>query len=130
MSVRSSPDSFQNGDTSERRGLLGGRYKRLYDEAKNEADKYRYVNSAIEQYEQGMMLDLNDYYPSSNLPRLYRLRGDDGDEEKARKTAVIALAACDRARGKNPHDQWAKPTLLAAAFDAGDIIEAKRLYKE
>jgi tetratricopeptide (TPR) repeat protein len=119
-----------NGETSERRGLLGGRYKALSDSATDEADKYRYLNAAIEQYEHGMQLDLNDYYPSSNLPRLYRRRGDDGDEAKARDVAIVALASCHRARQRNPKDQWIRPTLLGAAFDAGDIKQAKQLYKE
>ncbi|MCI0388871.1 MAG: TRAFs-binding domain-containing protein [Acidobacteria bacterium] len=119
-----------NGETSERRGLLGGRYKALSDSATDEADKYRYLSAAIEQYEHGMQLDLNDYYPSSNLPRLYRRRGDDGDEAKAREVATVALAACHRARLHNPKDQWVRPTLLGAAFDTGDAAQAKQLYRE
>jgi len=119
-----------NGETSERRGLLGGRYKALYDSATDEADKHRYLSAAIEQYEYGMQLDLNDYYPSSNLPRLYRRRGDKCDEAKAREVATVALAACHRARLLNPKDQWIRPTLLGAAFDTGDTEQAKRLYRE
>ncbi len=119
-----------NGETSERRGLLGGRYKALSDSATDEADKYRYLSAAIEQYEHGMQLDLNDYYPSSNLPRLYRRRGDKGDEAKARKAATVALVACHRAMQRNPNDQWIRPTLLGAAFDAGNTEQAKELYRE
>jgi hypothetical protein len=43
------------------------------------AEKRRYLGKAIESYEKGMQLDLNDYYPTSNLPRLYRARGDEDD---------------------------------------------------
>lgn len=119
-----------NGETSERRGLLGGRYKALCDAATDEADKYRYLSAAIEQYEHGMQLDLNDYFPACNLPRLYRRRGEEGDEAKAREAATISLAACNRARVRNPADSWTRPTLLGAAFDAGDAKQAKQLYRE
>jgi hypothetical protein len=59
-----------SGDTSERRGLLGGRYKKKWAKSRNLAD----LDRAIAEYETGMKLDLNDYYPSSNLARLYRTR--------------------------------------------------------
>ena len=59
-----------NGDTSERRGLLGGRYKKKWAKSGDPND----LNRSVTQYEAGMKLDLNDYYPSSNLARLYRRR--------------------------------------------------------
>jgi len=60
------------GPTSERLGLLGGRYKRLYESATTPQEQLIYLNKTIESYERGMDLDLNEYYCSSNLPRLYR----------------------------------------------------------
>lgn len=119
-----------HGETSERRGLLGGRYKALFAAATEEGDKYRYLCSAIENYEHGTQLDLNDYFPTCNLPRLYRLRGDEGDEAKAREAAILAMAACKRAQLINPADVWVKPTLLGAAFDSGEAAQARKLYKE
>jgi hypothetical protein len=60
------------GDSSERQGLLGGRYKKLYTSTTSETDKARYLHRAIQHYEQGMKLDLNDYLydmqPASPLP--------------------------------------------------------------
>jgi hypothetical protein len=41
-----------------------------------------YLNKSIQSYERGMELDLNDYYCSSNLPRLYRQRNRKGDDER------------------------------------------------
>ena len=73
----------RSGPTPERLGLLGGRYKRLFANAKDE-DKAELLNSAIDAYERGMELDLNQYYCSSNLPRLYRQRKLDGDESPRR----------------------------------------------
>lgn len=115
------------GDSAERRGLLGGRYKKLYTSEANPALKANYLNQAIGEYENGMKLDLNDYYPSSNLPRLYRKRGRKGDDDRARVAAAIAMVACERAMKLRPDDEWLRPTLLGAAFDAGDVEKARDL---
>jgi hypothetical protein len=119
-----------DGDTSERSGLLGGRYKGLYDHAYQAESKSIFLNKAIACYERAMMLDLNDYFPSSNLPRLYRERKQEGDEKKAVTATNIALVACERARKRNPADPWVALTLLGAAFDAGDALSAARLLGE
>jgi tetratricopeptide (TPR) repeat protein len=111
------------GDTSERRGLLGGRYKRKWKQTNNPTD----LDRAIAQYEAGMKLDLNDYYPASNLARLYRTRKRKGDEDRARISAAVALTACERARARKSNDEWVNPTLLGAAFDAGDAEKAQEL---
>jgi hypothetical protein len=117
------------GSTSEREGLLGGRYKKLYRSATG-GDKARYLNRAIKHYELGMMQDLNDYFPSCNLPRLYRARGAPGDLKKAAEVAKVVLYACDRARSRNLADEWLRPTLLGAAFDAADVETARALLVE
>jgi tetratricopeptide (TPR) repeat protein len=111
------------GDTSERRGLLGGRYKKKWNTSHKPDD----LNSAIAEYENGMRLDLNDYYPSSNLARLYRTRNRRGDEDKARIAAAITVVACERAQTRRSGDEWLNPTLLGAAFDAGDVDKAQEL---
>ena len=118
------------GATSEREGLIGGRYKTLSAEAKDPTDKARFLNEAIDHYERGTTLDLNDYYPSCNLPRLYRLRGRRGDDERARAAATIARMACERAKERNPSDEWVRPTLIGMAFDSGDIVAAEDLYDQ
>ncbi|MEU8361648.1 TRAFs-binding domain-containing protein [Nonomuraea sp. NPDC048882] len=106
------------GPSSERMGLLGGRYKDLMHESAGETSR-DYLDQAITAYERGMTLDLNDYYPASNLPRLYRLRGGRGDEERAAEVATIVLAACQAGLVHRPWDEWALPTRLGAAFDKG-----------
>jgi hypothetical protein len=118
------------GDSSERRGLLGGRYKKLYGAETNTVQKAAYLDQAIAEYEAGMQLDLNDYYPSSNLARLYRARNGEDDEQNARVSAAVTMVACERARAKAGKDPWLKPTLLGAAFDASDVARAKQLAKE
>jgi tetratricopeptide (TPR) repeat protein len=113
------------GDTSERRGLLGGRYKKKWSQTKDSAD----LDRAIAEYESGMKLALNDYYPSSNLARLYRTRKRKGDD-KARISAAVTLTACERARLRKSDDEWLNPTLLGAAFDAGDVEKAQDLANQ
>ena len=114
------------GDSSERQGLIGGRYKKLYKDTKDIA----YLNKAIYAYDQGMRLDLNDFYPSSNLSRLYQTRNRPGDFEKAKAAAIVTLFACERARKLDPGNEWLLPTYLAAAFDSGNIEKATELYEE
>lgn len=118
-----------SGPTSEREGLLGGRYKRLYAQATSAAEKQRFLNDAIKHYERGMMLDLNDYYPSCNLPRLYRMRGSKNDAAKAQAVAQVVFYACQRAKERGAADEWLRPTLLGAAFDAADVEGAEELVE-
>jgi hypothetical protein len=118
------------GPTPERCGLMGGRYRRLADVATaSETERGQALGKAIEYYEQGMELDLNAYYCSSNLPRLYRRRAQPGDEELAQTTLKLVIAACGRAMRLKVADEWVRPTLLGAAFDLGDAENAEKLVE-
>ena len=118
----------REGETAERRGILGGRYRRLArDPGLSAAERARYLNLAIENYERGMTLDLNNYYPSSNLPRLYRARAEPGDEQRAVEAEVATALACRAQLELGTADEWVRPTLLGNAFDRGDVAEAIRL---
>jgi hypothetical protein len=124
----------EQGDTPERSGLMGGRYKRLWkaaQKARKEAKESEpsraeteYLDRAIERYTRGMELDYNAYYCSSNLPLLLRARGGEGDERRAAVIDTFVLAACERALKRNESDEWLRPTLLGAAFRAGDVKSA------
>jgi tetratricopeptide (TPR) repeat protein len=118
-----------SGPTPERLGLLGGRYKRLFTNAEDE-DKAEFLNTAIDAYERGMEIDLNQYYCSSNLPRLYKTRKHKGDDERALSVTKIVIAACERAKKLGVADEWLRPTLLGAAFDSGDADKAEELAAE
>lgn len=118
------------GATPERLGLIGGRYKRLLKTASTPAEAMRCLAKAIEHYERGMELDLNEYYCSCNLPRLYRQRRRAGDEERAQSVLRIVIAACERAKKRGIADEWLRPTLLSAAFDSGDADKAEELAQE
>lgn len=119
------------GPTPERLGQLGGRYKRLSrSPTVSEAEQAGYLTKSIQAYEKGMDLDLNDYYCSSNLPRLYRRRNRNGDEERAQSVLKLVIAACERAKRREVTDEWLRPTLLGAAFDAGDAAKAEELVDD
>ena len=114
------------GPTPERLGLLGGRYKRRLRTA-SESERSSVLASCIAAYERGMDIDLNEYYCSSNLPRLYRQRNYKGDEERAKNILKVVIAACERAMRRGQSDEWLRATLLGAAFDAGDADKAEDL---
>ena len=119
-----------SGPTPERLGLLGGRYKRLAAKAATPAERLVYLNKSIDAYERGMEIDLNQYYCSSNLPRLYLQRNRKGDQERAVAVSQVVVAACERAKKRKEADEWLRPTLLGAAFDAGDADKAEELATE
>jgi hypothetical protein len=100
------------------------------ESATDATERLRYLSKAIDSYEQGMQLDLNEYYCASNLPRLYRQRGRKGDEGRAQSTLHLVMAACERARYRGSLDEWLRATLLGAAFDGGDADKAEELLPD
>jgi hypothetical protein len=126
-----------HGDSPERQGLIGGRCKRLWRDARAERLKRgdarpsvaerRWLDRAIEHYQHGMELDLNQYYCSSNLPALLRARAKPHDTERASILDHFVVAACERALARGEADEWARPTLLGAAFRAADVAKAEEL---
>ena len=120
----------KQGKTAERCGLLGGRQKRLWRQYRDEGNEKmarQKLARAISAYEDGILADLNDYYPSSNLPALLRARGRRSDLERARFISQLVVEQVERSLKLNDNDEWARPTLLGAAFDAGDADKAEEL---
>ena len=127
------------GDTPERRGLIGGRYKRLWRDARKareqrqesqpSLEESRCLENAIENYTRGMELDFNQYYCSCNLPQLLRARGEVGDAERAMVVDHFVADECERARKRGETDEWLRPTLLGAAFRTGDVKRATEVAK-
>jgi len=116
------------GPTPERLGLLGGRYKEMSRvEGGDELEARKYLAKAIDSYTDGMWLDLNEYYCSSNLSRLLRRRNRAGDHDRALEAAEITRRAGQRAQRVAKHDDWLVPTLLGAAFDAADAVQAEAI---
>jgi tetratricopeptide (TPR) repeat protein len=130
----------RRGDTPERRGLIGGRYKRLWRAAREERkekgesepglQEQGYLDDAIENYRIGMKLDLNEYYCVSNLPGLLRSRGGPGDEEEAAFLDRLTVLATQRKIDRSEDDGWARSTLLGAAFRVADGTKVAMLTKE
>ena len=123
----------RRGPSAERHGLIGGRYKKLAAQARQAgqaADAQDHLDQAIAAYESGMLCDLNDYFPSCNLPGLYRERGEPEDAQRALAAANVAQLACQRAKAKGSKDEWLNPTLLTLAFQSADLSAATQLAKE
>ncbi|UFS72104.1 TRAFs-binding domain-containing protein [Geomonas sp. RF6] len=128
------------GDTPERRGLLGGRYKNLWRQMRDQRTgagdataslkEQGYLDEAIENYRKGMCLDLNEYYCVCNLPGLLRARSGPGDEEEAAFFDRLTVLATEVKMDKGEEDEWARPTLLGAAFRSGDVKEVSRLVRD
>lgn len=114
------------GESSERYGLIGGRYKEMHKNSGDISD----LNNAIKYYRKGMECDLNDFFPSCNLPHLYLKRNRPKDKEKANQAAVIARLACERAKNLNSTNKWVRPTLLLMAFIEGNAEAAENLVEE
>lgn len=128
------------GDSSERRGLIGGRYKTMWRSARAERcaagqtkpalREQALLDKAIENYRCGMELDLNEYYCVCNLPGLLRDRNSDGDADEAVFLDRLTVLAVWTKLAKGEADEWARQALLGAAFRGGDIAQVKRLTKE
>ena len=117
-----------HGETSDRWGMLGGRYKRLARLADTPGERARYLDQAINAYERGMNVDLNDFYPTSNLPSLYRERGAIGDEQRAVEAEIVTAVACRAAIANETANEWVRPALLLNAFQRGAVAEAIKLH--
>jgi hypothetical protein len=120
----------RDGETSERLGLLGGRYKRLADQAPDQRLARRYLDRAIECYQRGMLVNPADYYPAVNVMNLCRRRGDPDDPQRAADAAAVTAVACRAAIEFGRADEWVRPTLLSLAFSRGDLAEAMKIRRE
>lgn len=127
------------GETPERLGIIGGRYKQLWrnardarlenDQDRTTADERKYLNQAISHYEKGMLLDLNEYYCACNVPPLILARAKKGDAERAWIIGHLVVAACERAIAQGTDDEWTRPTLLGDAFRTKDTDKIEDLIE-
>ncbi|MCP4267341.1 MAG: DUF4071 domain-containing protein [Candidatus Brocadiaceae bacterium] len=127
----------QFGESAERWGLLGGRYKRLYREERDRRQEsgeemqnlqeLGYLEEAIEAYKKGMVLDYNEYFCACNLPTLLRDRGENGDMEEAEFLDKLINRICERKARRGEDDGWVKATLLGVAFRSQDITLVRKL---
>ena len=128
------------GESPERRGLIGGRYKKLWRKARKDRterggtepdlQESAYLEDAIENYRRGMELDMNEYFCVCNLPGLLRARSDLGDEDEATFLDQLTVLATQRKIDRGEDDGWARSTLLGAAFRVADVDKVAKLTKE
>ena len=128
------------GATPERCGIIGGRFKRLYRDARKRreeeglqkpaADERGHLKEAIRYYQQGMKLDLNEYYCACNLPALLRDRGKKGDPERADAIDTLVVTACRLAEERGSRDPWLPDTLFGTAFRRGDVAVLDDIVEE
>lgn len=128
------------GATTERKGLLGGRYKNRWLAAKKAReergestptpDESRFLNEAIRHYTEGLDLDLNEYYCTTNLPPLLTARGRPADLARVPYLNDLAYQQCQRARARGSHDPWLPPTLFNCAIRADRFEEAQALMDD
>ncbi len=127
----------QFGESVERWGLVGGRYKRLYREGRESRresgegepnlQELGYLDEAIEAYKKGMELDYNEYFCVCNLPTLLRDRGEEGDMEEADFLDKLTSRICSRDIIRGEDDGWVKATLLVVAFRSQDITLVRKM---
>lgn len=128
------------GETPERLGLIGGRYKKLWRErrerrlgqGRSNADlrELGYLSEAIGFYRRGAELDLNAYYCLCNLPGLLRSRASGSDLEEADFFDRLTLLVCELHLQRGQDDGWTRATLLGAAFRLGDVARVQALSLE
>jgi hypothetical protein len=51
-------------------------------------------------------------------------------QNRFKYSATVAVTASERARIRTSDDEWLNPTLLASAFDAGDVEKAQDLASQ
>ena len=116
-----------HGETPERLGTLGGRYRELARDERSRQKKRRFRGRAIDAYRRGMQLDLNQYYCAHKLLIALSERGRAADKAEAKKCAITVRAAIDRALSLDCGDEWIDATRATLAFFEGDVAEAQEL---
>ena len=115
------------GETPERLGMIGSRYRELARTEKQKGRKSQLLAKAIRNFKRGKALDLNDYYCSYKLLVTLLERNRPGDREEALECANHVFAACNRIRELDLVDEWVEPSLLVHAFATGDVSSAREL---
>lgn len=114
------------GETPERLGTIGGRYRELADAEPNKQKKRKYQAKAIKAYRSGTMLDLNQYYCPYKLIVALMERGRSEDKPEASRYAHLVRAAVKRARSMNRADEWLESTAAVLAFFEQDRELARK----
>ena len=130
----------EQGETAERYGLIGGRYKTLWRQLRDQRlqrgesipslQEEAYLENAIEHYRRGAELDLNEYFCACNLSLLLRSCGQPSDQEEAAFLDQLTVIASQRKIKRGEDDGWARATLLGASFRLADVEHVRRLARD
>lgn len=111
-------------------GTLGGRYRDLTLNTKNKKNRSKFLKKAINSYQRGVHLDLNEYYCASKLVVAYaqlevqntddNLDTDRGFQCEMRRVISILEAAVDRAKTLQYEDEWLAASELLLSCIQGD----------
>jgi hypothetical protein len=104
------------GETPERLGTLGSRYRALAGEEPNRSRRRRHQAKAIDAYRLGKTLDLNQYYCAYKLIVALMDRGRPQDRPEAEHCTQLVRAAAERARCMGREDEWLDSTMAVLAF--------------
>lgn len=108
------------GETPERLGTLGSRYRALARDEPNRVQKRKHQARAVDAYRRGMLLDLNQYYCAHKLMITLMERGRRGDIDEARRCSSAVKVATQRARVMDVGDEWLNATEAIHAFFVRD----------
>ncbi len=118
------------GRTSERCRLLGMFHKQEYQQLENLPKRKRALNTAIAHYEEGMLLDLNEYRCALHLLALYAERNDATDVGRAADIATHILRITERKRLLNRVDRWTTIARMMVAFHQQNERDASVLLEK
>lgn len=116
----------EHGESPDRLGTIGGRYRELANDESNIQKKKKYQNKAIEAYRRGAELDLNQFYCAYKLMLTLTERGRKSDTVEATKRATLVQAATERAHALNTGSEWLDSTLAVHAFFMRDYDSARQ----
>lgn len=114
------------GETPERLGTLGSRYRTLARSEPSRTRKRKYQANAIDAFRRGMLLDLNQYYCAHKLMITLMERGRRGDADEAQRCSNAVQAAIERTREMGVADEWLDATEAIHAFFVRDAARADR----
>jgi hypothetical protein len=117
------------GPSAETSGLLGGIYKRQYEDWLDQGrdmDAAAALDAAIAAYADGVDADPRDAYPGINLVTLLTRRDSPGDRDRVEEIAPVVAFALSRRRAEQSNDYWDVATALELAALQGTWPVAQR----
>ncbi len=117
------------GPSAETSGLLGGIYKRQYEDwlgAGKAIEARAALDAAIDAYSDGVTADPRDSYPGINLLTLLTRRNGPGDLERIDEIAPVVAFALARRSVEQSNDYWEIATALELAALRGTWPAAQR----